>query len=38
MVEESKFLTLGILEERGRLTPLVYIEFITLGTYYYFKK
>jgi hypothetical protein len=36
MVEENKFIALGILEEKGRVVPLVYIEFIILGTYYYF--
>jgi hypothetical protein len=37
MVEESKFLTLGILEERGRLTPLVYIELLLLVLIIIFK-
>ncbi len=36
MVEESKTLALGMLEERGRVAPLVYIKFVTLGTYYSF--
>jgi len=36
MVEEKKFLVIGILVERGRVTPLDIVEFNTLGTYYYF--
>jgi len=36
MVEENKLLAVGILVERGRVTPLDIVEFNTLGTYYYF--
>ncbi len=36
MGEESKTLVIGVLEERGRVTPLIYIKLVTFGTYYSF--
>jgi len=36
MVEENIFFVVGILVERGRITPLDIVKFNTLGTYYYF--
>jgi len=36
MDEESKTLIIGVLEERGGVTPLIYIKFATFGTYYSF--
>jgi hypothetical protein len=36
MVEKNKFLVVGILVERGRVTPLDIVEFNILGTYYCF--
>jgi hypothetical protein len=38
MVEESKFLTLGILEERGRLNSISLYRVYYSDTYYYLKK
>jgi len=38
MVEENKFLIVGILVERGIVTPLDIVEFNTLGTFFLIKK
>jgi hypothetical protein len=36
MVEENNTFALGMLKERGRVAPLVYIKFVILGIYYFF--
>jgi hypothetical protein len=36
MVEENNTFALGMLKERGRVAPIVYIKFVILGIYYFF--